>query len=96
MLNEFLSHTLQAVIAIDLVGIVAYFILTGTRRRRPDPVRAAPLPAPRDPSLWHRLVRTDRQRACGPKAASPVADSSLDSAFGQLRRVLDGFGSGLA
>ena len=97
MFNEFLSETLKGVLVLDLVGIVAYFVLSARRLRRRDAVTVS---ARIDPvlgrSLWRKLVRPQNDARHVWPALAGSGPPSLDGALGQLRRVLDSYGSSLA
>lgn len=97
MFNEFLSETLRVVLVLDLVGIVAYFVLSARRLRRRDPVTASPrIDRVHGRSLWRKLVRTQDEAMHVRPALAGSGPPSLDGALGQLRRVLDSYGSSLA
>ena len=97
MLNEFLTHILQVIIVLDVLGLVAYFVLCARRSRMPEAVAAVPAPAPTPaasrmaPTLWTKLTRSRRLQ---PAPTRPAP--SMDGALCQLRRVLDSYRSSLA
>lgn len=95
MLNEFLTQTLQVIVALDVAGVVAYFLLSALRARRRQAVVATARAASSSdcPSLWQKLAR--RRRLSRPLAVA-LADDSLSGALSRLRRVLDSYGSSLA
>lgn len=97
MFNEFLSETLKVVLVLDLVGIVAYFVLSTRRLRRKEPVTASTRIDPvHGRSLWGKLVRTQNRALDVRPALAGAGPPSLNGALGQLRRVLDSYGSSLA
>ena len=92
MLNEFLTQLLQVIIALDVVGVIAWFILGARRRSEASTATVTPATTAVQadtPSAWQKL--TGRRPA-------PVAarTGGIDQAFGQLRRVLDSYSNGLA
>jgi hypothetical protein len=85
MFDHFLTFVLQIVIAIDVLGAIAYFVLgalKGRSRKTSDPV-VLELAPPR-PSLWQRLF-------CRPRPAL-----ATEGDLTRLRRVLYSFQEGLA
>jgi hypothetical protein len=103
MFNEFLTSTLQVVLVLDVVGVIAYFVLSAARSRTPAPEAAEPAsPSPareqRANPLWHKLIgpRKAAQAAPPQAAMASIREPSLDSALGQLRRVLDSYRTSLA
>ena len=105
MFNDFLSSLLQIVIVIDVIGVVAYFILTALRPREADAPRAEEpvhmpghsraLGGPRITLLARvraRLGRMVPQRVGrGPSSSS----EGLEASFERLRRVLNSYQEGL-
>ena len=97
MLNDFLTHTLQVVILLDVIGIIAWFVLAARR----SPEKEAPLTEvavttvnteTHKESLWGKLTGSGRSL----QVARAKPRQSLDEAFRQLRRVFDDYGRGLA
>jgi|TARA_B110000263_G_scaffold52188_1_gene43677 hypothetical protein len=98
MLNEFLTHILQVVIVLDVAGVIAWFVLAA-RRRSTETASAVQMvgvsqqqPSGVQQSLWGKLTHS------APKMQTATAQrsaGSLDESLGQLRRVLDGYGSNL-
>lgn len=84
-MDHYLNSVLQVIIALDVLGIVAYFVLGGIRSRA-SKKQLVPQPVtPRPASLWNRL----RWRSsCEPA-------ESLEPAFANLRRVLYSYQQGL-
>ena len=107
MFNDFLTTTLQVVIALNVAGLIGYFCLGSRRRPTPTPVigRTASAQAMEigpAPSLWNKLVQPCR-RALGRErqwaitgAGQRHPNETLDASLGRLRRVLDGYGNSLA
>jgi hypothetical protein len=93
--DHLLTSVLQVVIVLDVLGLVAYFLLGGLKsRRQRKALQLAPVPvdAPASArSLFHGL---SWRRA--PSAAAVPAAVSLEVAYADLRRVLDGYHEGLA
>lgn len=90
MLNEFLTQILQVIIAIDILGVIAWFVL-GARRKASESVEETPVSAVepvRAPTAWQKLT--------GKRQPIPATEPGIDQAFGQLRRVLDSYGNSLA
>ena len=90
MFNEFLTTTLQVVIALNVAGLIAYFCLGS--RRRPTPTMAETITVEPRPSLWNKLVQPCKnalgaQRPLAATAATSRPGETMDSALGQLRRV---------
>lgn len=87
MFDHLLTLILQAVILIDLLGAIAYFILGGIRHKKQAakaiPV-AAPLVVPIRPPFWSRLFSRRTQPA-------PATQDD----FEQLRQILQSFQEGL-
>jgi len=108
MFNDFLSSLLQIVIVLDLVGLVAYFVLAAVRPRRLR-TEAVPELAPPPAATaagwrgWTARVGleglgsrlSELWRRPGSRPATSPADS-LEAAFGRLRRVLNSYQEGLA
>ncbi|HCV23633.1 MAG: hypothetical protein CME13_23295 [Gemmatimonadetes bacterium] len=98
MFNEFLTTTLQVVIALNVAGLIAYFCLGSRRRPTPTAVEAPGLASSADASLWTKLIQPCKKVVETRRPAVLLASGrapSLDSALGQLRRVLDGYGASL-
>lgn len=93
MLNDFLTHTLQVIIILDVVGVIAWFVLAARRDRS----TSAELPAP-SMAVDESLVETSAwQRLTGrPARAAAAPQTGMDDALGQLRQVLDSYRSSLA
>ncbi|MBT3342774.1 MAG: hypothetical protein HN712_02590 [Gemmatimonadetes bacterium] len=107
MFNDFLTTTLQVVIALNLGGLITYFYLGSRRRPTPTPAfghfaTAAAAPAP-SLSLWNKLTqpyhkamgRSRELATSAPAAARACASETLDASLGRLRRVLNGYGESL-
>jgi len=108
MSDSFLTTVLEIVIVLDLLGVIAYF---GLSLLRPKP-RASTSSAPSGTapnSLWRRSMATGRFghftqilrhplsfRRARPTSPRPIARESLESAFGNLWRVLFSYENGLA
>ena len=82
MMDQFLTTILQVVIAIDIIGAIAYFVLGGLKSK--DGEKNMALEAP-TASFWSRLLRR-RQKA-------PVLATESD--FDKLHRVLYSYEEGL-
>lgn len=105
MFNDFLSSLLQIVIVIDVIGVVAYFVLTALRPRETEaPSGRAPHPTlgpsrsergPR-PALLTR-VRTSLGRLVPRRTgrSTHAASAGLEASFDRLRRVLNSYQEGL-
>ncbi len=88
MLNEFLTHTLQVIIVLDVAGVIAWFVLAARRRNREASV-CGPAEAVAAPTtLWGKLTG-----AAVPATQTVARDSgsSLDQSLSQLRRVLESY-----
>lgn len=110
MFNNFLSSLLQIVIILDVVGVVAYFVLIGLKPR-PSDADATLLPPPtagrsasasrslgwRGALGFHRL-RSRLGHLVPRRRARPrmPMGESLEAAFGRLHRVLNSYQEGLA
>lgn len=85
-MDHFLTAVLQLVIILDILGVIAYFVLGGlrsrSRKRLPEP---APVP-PSHPSLWDRL-RWRSALGESPETLAPALDN--------LKRVLYSYQQGL-
>jgi hypothetical protein len=97
MFNEFLTTTLQVIIALNVAGLIAYFCL-GSRRRPTQTTTETVAVDPQSP--WNKLVQPCKralgaQRPLAATAATSRPGETMDSALDQLRRVLDGYGHGL-
>ncbi len=87
VMDHFLSSLLQIVIVLDLLGLLAYFVLGALKRRKK--AEAAPVaPIPAEPGLWRRF----RQRL----SFRPGNQEDMDAALDNLRRVLHSYQQGLA
>ena len=104
MFNEFLTQTLQVILVLDVVGVVAYFVMSA-RKRAHKPVfsgdfRSEPVAAhvSGHGSLWHKLVPPHRASPalCPNQTLSAIQRPTLESSLGQLRRVLDSYRTSLA
>ena len=104
MFNEFLTQTLQVILVLDVVGVVAYFVLSA-RKRAHKPVFAEaigsePVAAPvsGDGSLWHKLIHPRRASPalCPTQTSGATQQPTLESSLGQLRRVLESYRTSLA
>lgn len=86
MMDHFLNSLLQIIIVLDVLGLLAYFVLGGLKSKK----KTAPVSvqAPAGPGFWSRL----RQRL--PTRAGNREE--LDEALGNLKRVLYSYQQGLA
>ena len=84
-MDHFLTSVLQLVIVLDILGVIAYFVLGSLRSRSRKP-QAAPAPIPHSPSLWDRL-RWRPALSESPEALAPALDN--------LKRVLYSYQQGL-
>ncbi len=84
-MDLFLNSVLQVIVALDVLGIIAYFVLGGirSRSRKKQP---AIQPLSRPSSLWDRL---------GWRSAPRESPEVLEPAFANLRRVLHSYQQGL-
>ena len=112
MNSDFLSSLLQIVIVLDVVGVVAYFVLTGLKARRtgamdtrrpsstpalPDRMTAEPREsAGPDPGRLSSILSRLLPRRAHHTAASAATGDSLEAAFARLQRVLNSYQEGLA
>ena len=89
MMDHFLNSLLQIVIVLDLLGLLAYFVLGALKRRKQaaEPVPALVMVEQR-PGLWTRF----RQRL----SFHPGGQEDVDAALDNLRRVLYSYQQGLA
>ncbi len=91
MLNEFLTNTLQVIIVLDVVGVIAWFVLLSRRSPHKDSTHqvahATAVSAPSE-TLWGKLTGAGRQMQ-----PARVRDNggSMDDALGQLQRVLESY-----
>lgn len=89
MLNEFLSHMLQVIIVLDVVGIVAWFVLKAKRSPQKAVAVDHEMPGPAAKmTLWSKLTGSRQQLQ---PARAQAKGKSLDDALGQLRRVLESY-----
>ena len=82
MMDQFLTTILQVVIAIDIIGAIAYFVLGGFKSKDGEKNIALEPPTA---SFWSRFLRR-RQKALVP---------ATESDFDKLRRVLYSYEEGL-
>ena len=82
MFDQFLTSILQIVIIVDVLGVIAYFVLAGLR---PKPAEADDSPR----SLLNFLPWRRQHRL------APVTRPTANE-FDQLRQVLYGYRQGLA
>ncbi|MBM3280677.1 MAG: hypothetical protein FJY95_21755 [Candidatus Handelsmanbacteria bacterium] len=88
MMDQFLSALLQIVILLDVVGLLAYFVLGALKRRRESVPAPASVAAVARPGWWQRV----RQRLSFP----PGSQEDLEASLHNLRRVLHSYKQGLA
>ncbi len=88
MLDQFLTHLLQIVIVLDVLGAIAYIVLGTLRRsKRAEGERPPASPLASDLSLWRALwLKIGPERRL---AAVPTQDME------RLRTVLYSFEEGL-
>jgi hypothetical protein len=90
-MDNFLNSLLQIVIALDVLGLLAYFVLGGLKRtKKALPAPVVQVQAPAGPGFWSRL----RQRL--PARISGQGGEDLDAALDNLKRVLYSYQQGLA
>ena len=82
MFDHFLTTVLQIIIVVDVLGLIAYFILGALR---PE-TQKQNLPLPQRTPFWNRLPWRNSQ-------AQVVATSSE---FGKLKQILHSYREGLA
>ncbi len=94
MLNEFLTSTLQIVIVLDVLGVVAWYVLAAWRAS-PKTVMSSPttMSVASPVTLWGKLTGSTHPLQSAP---AQRVGQSLDDSLGQLRRVLDSYRSSLA
>ena len=109
MSDNFLTSGLEIVVVLDLLGLIAYFALALLKpRHRPagSPSRPSssvtpyffwrrPLPATRLGDLTRFLTRPLSSRRKRRSSTGPIARESLETTFGNLRRVLFSYEKGL-
>lgn len=101
MSDSFLTSVLEIVIVVDLLGVIAYFVLALLKPRHRPMESPSPAPSSTPPySLWGRLIAATGLGSLARKKRTssdrPLARESLEVAFGDLRRVLFGYEKGLA
>jgi hypothetical protein len=82
MFDHFLTTVLQIIIIVDVLGLIAYFVLGALRSKTQEQA----VPQAQRFSIWDRL----------PWRRSRAAIPATNSEFGQLKKVLFGFQEGLA
>ena len=82
MFDHFLTTVLQIIIVIDVLGLIAYFVLGALRPETQKQNHSLP----RSSSFWHRLPWRNSQ--------APVA--ATNSEFGKLKEILNSYRQGLA
>ncbi len=88
MMDQFLTHLLQIVIVLDILGALAYFLLGALRRaKRAEGEQPQTVPLHSDSSLWRELWLKVRPRRR--LTAVPAQDME------RLRSVLNSFEEGL-
>ena len=94
MLNEFLTNTLKIIIVLDVLGVVAWFVLAA-RRPSHKTVMSSPttMTVVSPVTLWGKLTGSTHRLQSAP---AQRVGQSLDDSLGQLRRVLDSYRSSLA
>ena len=80
MFDSFLTSILQIIIVVDILAVVAYFVLGGFKRKG-----SAKIASPATPKFRFNK-----------KARPATLASNLPDAFGDLKRVLYSFERGLA
>lgn len=88
MMDHFLNSLLQVVIILDVLGLLAYFVL-GSLKSKKKPA-SAPVQVLAEPGFWSRL----RQRL--PGRVGGQGGENLDAALDNLKRVLYSYQQGLA
>lgn len=88
MMDQFLNSLLQVVVILDVLGLLAYFVL-GTLKRQKKVV-PTPIQLPAEPGFWSRL----RERL--PRRIGGAGGENLDVALDNLKRVLYSYQQGLA
>ena len=108
MSDNFLTTVLEIVIVLDLLGVIAYFGLSLLRPRHRTATSSAPSGVAPN-TLWRRRMPHGRFgqftqilrhpltfRRTRSTSPGPITRESLESAFGNLRRVLFSYEKGLA
>ncbi len=95
MPNDFLTSTLQVVIVLDVLGLVAWFVLAARRpAQKTATFSEATLAPASEGTLWSKLTGPRHQLLQG---ATPVRriGQSLDDSLAQLRGVLESYRTSL-
>ena len=88
MLDRFLTSVLEVIIVLDLLGIIAYFVLGGLRSKNSAAERTAKDPSSKAPPFWQRLPW---------RRSQPVGETMpLPDATQSFSRVLYSFEQGLS
>ena len=96
MHESFLSGTLQVVLILNIVGIVAYFVIAAVKTGRIVTSAPTAIPRPVTKSLWKKLLRIESVRpAAAPTVTAASGSESLSNAFDDLRRVLNSYANSL-
>lgn len=88
MMDHFLNSLLQVVIILDVLGLLAYFVLGSLKSKKK--ALPAPVQVPAGPGFWSRL----RERL--PAWAGGQGGENLEDALDNLKRVLYSYQQGLA
>ena len=107
MFNDFLSSLLKIVIVVDIVGVVAYFVLTALKPRHGEgtPHSSAPVTESTTPRWhgWPQVAALQRLRAgfgrfspSQPRHVRASTSEGLEASFARLHRVLNSYQEGLA
>lgn len=94
MLNEFLTSTLQVVILLDVLGLVAWFVLAARRGAHKTATSSeATLRAASEGTLWSKLTGSRHRLQAGTTVRR--VGRSLDDSLAQLRSVLESYRTSL-
>ncbi len=94
MPNDFLTSTLQVVIVLDVLGLVAWFVLAARRPAQKTATfsEATLIPAS-EGTLWSKLTGPRHQLRAGTRVQR--IGQSLDDSLAQLRSVLESYRTSL-
>ena len=94
MPNDFLTSTLQVVIVLDVLGLVAWFVLAARRPAQKTAIFSeATLTPASEGTLWRKLTGPRHQLTAGTRVQR--IGQSLDDSLAQLRSVLESYRTSL-
>ena len=97
MFNDFLTSLLQIVVVLDVLGVVAYFVL-GALKPKSRTVATTPFGDTAEVRypFWRRALSHLKTPRLSPRRHLAATGDSMEAALGKLKRVLYSYQEGLA